>query len=82
MVWGTFFTIRTIQPFKKCPKKVPQSARLSAGGGLNAIWAMPEFRSVELPCVHKIENEVDDGGSDNNKQACKTCDATNLKTTD
>ena len=21
MVWGTFFTIRTIQPFKKCPKK-------------------------------------------------------------
>ena len=25
------FTIRTTQPFKKCPK-MPQSARLSAGG--------------------------------------------------
>ena len=24
-------------------KKVPQSARLSAGGGVNAIWAMPTW---------------------------------------
>ena len=27
-----FFTIRTIRSFKKCPKKVPESARLSARG--------------------------------------------------
>ena len=25
-------------------KKVPQSARLSAGGGVIAIWAMPTWR--------------------------------------
>ena len=28
---------------KSCLKKVPQSARLSAGGGVNAIWAMPTW---------------------------------------
>ena len=29
---------------KSCLKKVPQSARLSAGGGVIAIWAMPTWR--------------------------------------
>ena len=29
-------------------KKVPQSARLSAGGGVIAIWAMPKDRCALL----------------------------------
>ena len=46
-------------------KKVPQSARLSAGGGVNTIWAMPTWgwrqpeRGFPKPShddVHKNEN--------------------------
>ena len=45
--FGALTVFGSIQPcrmVKNCPKKVPQSARLSAGGGPIAIWAMPKWR--------------------------------------
>ena len=40
MAWGTY--LEPYNPSKSARNKVPQSARLSAGGGLTAIWAMPK----------------------------------------
>ena len=33
--------VKMVKNGKIAPEKVPQSARLSAGGGVIAIWAMP-----------------------------------------
>ena len=39
--FGAFFLLlEPYNPSKSARKKVPKSARLSAGGGLTAIWAM------------------------------------------
>ena len=58
MVWGTyrFRKHATLQNGKKWPKKkVPQSARLSAGGGGQiAIWAMPKCRGHQTKWVLPI----------------------------
>ena len=50
MVWGTYSEKmvkkngKNGKMVKSRLKKVPQSARLSAGGGVIAIWALPTWR--------------------------------------
>ena len=40
--------VKMVKMVKSRLKKVPQSARLSAGSGVIAIWAMPKLRT-DLP---------------------------------
>ena len=61
MVWGTyrFRKHTTLQNGKKWPKKVPQSARLSAGGGFKSPFGGVKLNGSSQrtpPLFNRLEN--------------------------